>query len=62
MKNERSKIFHEMAVTQGYIPSTCTLDGELIILLINKGEDPCAGCNEDRKICQGRPKRDIISI
>ena len=49
---------HEVAVELGYVPPTCTLDGELVMLLVSKREDPCARCNEDRNVCQGRPRRD----
>lgn len=49
-------MFKQMAVQQGYVPATCTLDGQLVILLVNKGEDPCSGCNADRLVCKGRPR------
>ncbi len=34
----------------------CQLDGQLVFLLSMKSEDPCAGCNLDRKECGGREK------
>lgn len=51
--------FHkDMCIAQGYVPEGCTLPGPIVWLLINKGDDPCAGCNADRGICKGRPKRE----
>lgn len=49
-------MYKQMCVQQGYIPLTCTLDGQLVWLLVNKEGNPCKGCNEDRDICKGRPK------
>ena len=46
-------MFHDMAVQRGYVPKECTLDGQIVMLLVSKGEDPCAGCNEDRAVCNG---------
>ena len=40
---------------QGYVPKDCQLDGRLVYALMLKSEDPCAGCNLDRKECGGRP-------
>jgi len=45
----------EMAIQQGYVPATCTLAGQIVMGLMNKGEDPCIGCNANRGICKGRP-------
>ena len=47
----------EMAIMQGYVPKTCTLNGGLVMALMNSGEDPCSGCNMDRIKCGGRAKR-----
>ena len=44
----------ELAVEQGYVPSKCYLDGRLVMVLMISGEDPCRGCNLNRKICGGR--------
>lgn len=44
-------------VRQGYVPKDCQLAGVLVFFLVNKGEDPCAGCNHDRTKCGGREKR-----
>lgn len=49
-------IHKEMCVNQGYVPVTCTMDGLLCWLLVQKIGDPCNGCNADRKICKGRNK------
>ena len=46
----------EKMVDQGYVPKDCRLPGIMIWALINRGEDPCAGCNHDRNICKGRKK------
>ena len=54
---QKADIYLQMAIGQGYVPQTCVLDGQLVMLLVIKHEDPCAGCNADRTICKGRPKR-----
>lgn len=46
-----------MAKGQGYVPQGCLLGGNVVMGLVNKGEDPCAGCNGPRERCGGRPKR-----
>lgn len=50
----------QMMIQQGYVPSTCTLDdqiaGPLIYSEVSKGRSPCAGCNETRSVCKGKPK------
>ena len=47
-------------IQQGYVPKTCTLPvtlaGPLIWSETNAGRDACAGCEEDRSVCHGRPK------
>jgi hypothetical protein len=50
-------MFKVMCVQQGYVPKTCTLPGTLVWYLIKQEEDPCAGCNMDRQVCLGRPKK-----
>ena len=51
----------DMMIGQGYVPPTCSLDvriaGPLIWDEINKGRNPCWGCNSDRSICKGAPKQ-----
>ncbi len=47
-------IMLKMAIGQGYVPNGCTLDGMIVMGLINRGEDPCKGCNNDRINCNGR--------
>ena len=49
-------IMRKLAIGQGYVPADCTLDGMLVMALVNSSEDPCVGCNEDRNICHGRNK------
>jgi hypothetical protein len=51
-------ILRQMCIQQGYIPSTCTLSGQIVWLLINNGKDPCAECNMDRTVCKGRSKKE----
>ncbi len=56
--NEKPKdTMREMCVAQGYVPPKCQLMGMVVWHLIQKGEDPCAGCNLDRNICGGRPRK-----
>lgn len=50
---------------QGYVPSTCTLPDPpafaLIMSEIRAGRSPCWGCNHDRSVCRGDPKRSADS-
>ena len=52
----------KMMIQQGYVPASCTLPVELAGPLIynetSKGRSACWGCNHDRSICKGKPKRD----
>jgi len=43
-----------MAKMQGYVPKTCLLGGIIVIGLVNKGKNPCKGCNGPRGKCHGR--------
>jgi len=54
--------YKKMCVAQGYVPETCKLDGTMVWGLINKGEDPCEGCNCDRTKCNGRPKKSKCTV
>ena len=49
----------QIMIGQGYIPRTCTLDsritGPLIYKEISTNRSPCAGCNADRNVCNGKP-------
>lgn len=47
----------EMFIQQKYVPENCTLPGQFILVLKNKGECPCDGCNEDRGKCKGKEKK-----
>lgn len=51
----------DLMIKQGYVPATCTLDpkiaGPLIMSEIRRGRSPCWGCNSDRTVCKGAPKR-----
>lgn len=54
---DNSDILLQMAIGQGYVPSTCLLSGVVIMAEINGGKDPCAGCNGPREKCHGRPRQ-----
>ena len=56
-KPDKDDIHLEMAKGQGYVPKTCLLGGQLVMALVNSGENPCTGCNCPREKCHGRPKR-----
>jgi hypothetical protein len=46
----------EMVVQQGYVPPTCLLTGQFVMMVTQRGEDACSGCNMNRDECRGRPK------
>jgi hypothetical protein len=46
-----------VAIMLGEVPAACTLPGSIVLAAKQRGEDPCAGCNDDRAVCGGRPKR-----
>lgn len=46
-----------IAKLQGYVPRGCLLVGQVVMGLVNRGEDPCSGCNSDRAKCAGRPRK-----
>lgn len=46
--------YRTMCIQQGYVPSSCKMDGQLCWLLVNEGKDPCMGCNYNRTECNGR--------
>ncbi|MBY6842891.1 hypothetical protein [Clostridium botulinum] len=54
---ENNDVLREMCINQGYVPSKCKLTGVLIMGLIQKGKNPCWGCNHDRNECGGCPKK-----
>lgn len=45
-----------LAKRQGYVPKNCLLGGLVVMGEINKGNDPCRGCECERVKCGGRPK------
>ncbi len=51
----------QMMIEQGYVPPACTMNnriaGPLIWSEINQGRSPCSGCNADRSVCGGQPKK-----
>lgn len=55
----------KMMIGQGYVPPTCDLDpkiaGPLIWSEVNKGRSPCWGCNSDRAVCGGKPRKETRS-
>ena len=61
-KEKERQMNKQTMISQGYVPSTCTLTEPLAGILIwsevNAGRDVCAGCNMDRLICKGRPKKE----
>lgn len=48
----KTDMYKQMCVKQGYVPSTCILDGQLCWLLVNSQGNPCIGCNADKSICK----------
>ena len=56
----------DMMIQQGYVPPTCTLPAEiagpLIYSEVSRSVSPCWGCNADREVCKGQPRRvaDVI--
>lgn len=41
---------------QPYARSTCSMPVSLKLALLAAKESPCAGCEQDRKVCGGEPK------
>lgn len=35
----------KIAKDQGYVKRQCRLNGELVMILVNDGKNPCDGCN-----------------
>jgi hypothetical protein len=44
----------KMAKGQGYVPQGCLLGGQIVMALINSGDNPCKGCNCNKQKCKGR--------
>jgi len=57
-KADESDIQLKMAKGQGYVPEGCLLAGIVVMDEVNKGNDPCAGCNCERGKCDGRDKKE----
>ena len=55
-KSDEDDIWLELAITQGYVPSTCLLGGNVVVGLVNENKDPCKGCQGPRLKCFGRRK------
>jgi len=56
-REDDEDILRDKAKEHGYVPDGCLLDGMLVMFLNKTGEDPCAGCHENRDKCGGRAKR-----
>ena len=56
-KADLDDIHLQMAKGQGYVPVTCLLGGIIVMAMVTKGEDPCAGCAGPRDKCKGRGLR-----
>ncbi len=46
-----------MAIHQGYVPSGCLLNGQLVMAIVKSGGDQCKGCAGPREKCHGRPEK-----
>lgn len=55
-KEAKNDGFLRMAKAQGYVVEGCYLPGPVVMALVQKGESPCAGCNNDRSVCKGNAK------
>lgn len=53
-KANENDIFLSMAIQQGYVPKTCLLGGQIVMGVVNAGDDPCKGCEGPREKCDGR--------
>lgn len=49
-------ILKEKCINQGYVPKKCTMSGMMCFALVLSQGDPCRGCNENRSVCNGRPR------
>ena len=58
MNVDKDGMMRKMCAQQGYVPEKCTMDGFQIMALVNGGDNPCEGCNEDRAKCGGQPVRE----
>lgn len=54
---DEDDVMLKMAKGQGYVPGTCLLGGIVVMEEVKNGRDPCSGCNCDRGVCLGRPRR-----
>jgi len=55
-KADEDDMYLKMAINQGYVPETCLLGGMTVMGEMNKGRDPCAGCECPREKCKGRKR------
>lgn len=51
LEKEDNDTMRMLCVQQGYVTPKCKLNGFIILALIQKGENPCLGCNIDRSEC-----------
>ena len=56
-KPDADDILLNMAKGQGYVPSSCLLGGMIVMDELNKGNNPCWGCDGPRHLCKGTAKR-----
>lgn len=47
----------ELPDFDGSMPPRCSVPLEVLRPLIARRQDPCWGCDEDRRVCEGRPRR-----
>lgn len=59
MEKDTKDTMRDLCIQQGYVPQKCKLPGIIIFGLVNKGENPCDGCNANRSECDGRPKKHL---
>jgi hypothetical protein len=55
---DRDDALLQMSISQGYVPATCLLSGQIVWSETRAGRDACAGCEGPREKCHGRPRKD----
>ncbi len=50
-------IMLKMAIGQGYVPTTCLLNGSVAFDEINNQRCPCSGCSGPREKCKGKKQQ-----
>lgn len=49
--NTENDMLLQGAIAQGYVLKGCCLAGVVVIALVHEGQNPCEGCNADRREC-----------